>query len=186
MSFKGPNKIWLASDRSSWIEHDPGAGEVKLVNGGYSTVLANASGQAQQRRSIVADGAAVVLTAAQSGALCVFDKADGAKFTLPAAEAGLTFDFIIAGTPTSVGHRVECVSGDYIVGSILMDDGDTGLTTTAAAFNGSSHVAIDMNAVTDGWLAGGFFRLTAISNTQWAISGHLLHTGNVASPAATS
>lgn len=146
----------------------------------------DSNGQMAATRKIIADGAAVVLTANDSGALCVFDKSDGAAFTLPAAAAGLYFDFALIATPSSVGYRVACASGDFIVGSILLDDGDTGLTTTAQVFDGSTHLAIDINAVTDGWLAGGFFRLTAISATQWVIEGHLLHTGNVASPAATS
>ena len=186
MSYQGVNKIWVASDRSSYIEHDPATNYVNVVNQGVSQTLANASGVQAMKRTIVADAASVTLTAAQSGALCVFDKADGALFTLPAAEAGLFFDFVIVTAPTSVGNKVICASGDFILGSILLDDGDTGLTTTAQAFNGSTHLAIDIDAATDGWLAGGFFRLTAISGTQWVIQGHLLHTGNVASPAATS
>jgi len=79
-----------------------------------------------------------------------------------------------------------CASGDFIVGSILLDDTDTGLTTSAQAANGTTHLAIDLDAATDGWLAGGFFTLTAISATQWSIAGHLIHTGNVASPFETS
>lgn len=166
--------------------------ELGILNGASTTPTAsvvpvqNSSGQLPHARVIVADGADVVLTADQSGALCVFDKTDGAQFTLPAAAAGLWFDFVIVVAPSSVGHRVECASGDFILGSILLDDGDTGLTTTAQAANGSTHLAIDLDAATDGWLAGGFFRLTAISGTQWVINGHLLHTGNVASPFETS
>lgn len=186
MSFKGVNKLWIAADRSSYIEHDPATGNVNLVNGSTTTLLANTSGQPSQRRQIVDDAASVTLTAAQSGALCVFNKTDGAAFTLPAAEAGLYFDFVITADAASTGYRVACASGDFIVGSILLDDTDTGLTTSAQAFNGTTHLAIDINAATDGWLAGGFFRLTAISASQWAINGHLIHTGNVASPAATS
>lgn len=149
-------------------------------------VIADASGQVPYARKVIADGADVTLTAADSGALCVFDKSDGAQFTLPAAAAGLTFDFVIAGTPSSVGHRVECATGDFLLGSVLLDDGDTGLTTSAQAANGTTHLAIDLDAVTDGWLAGGFFSVTAISDTQWVINGHLLHTGSVASPFETS
>jgi hypothetical protein len=167
--------------------------EMDLINGvtageiaASKAVTAGSDGLVPLRRHVIADGASVALAAADSGALCVFDKSDGALFTLPAAETGLFFDFVIVGTPSSVGHRVACASGDFIIGSILLDDGDTGLTTTAQVANGSTHLAIDLDAVTDGWLAGGFFRLTAISATQWAINGHLLHTGNVASPFETS
>jgi hypothetical protein len=186
MSFKGPNKLWIAADRSSYIEHDPATGSVNIVNNGITAATLDSSGLLGVRRQIIADAASVQLTAAQSGALCVFDKTDGAAFLLPAAEVGLTYDFALVASAASVGYRVACTSGDFIIGSILLDDSDSGLATTAQAFNGSTHLAIDINAATDGWLAGGFFRLTAISASQWAISGHLLHTGNVASPAATS
>lgn len=186
MSFKAPNKLWFAVDRSSYAEHDASSGVTKFVNQGVEVAHLSPSGSMGVRRAVVADGASVALDASQSGALCVFDKADGGVFTLPPAEAGLSFDFVIAGTPSSGGHRVECATGDFIVGSVLMTDTDTGLETTAAAFNGSSHLAIDMDAATDGWLAGGHFTLTAISTTQWIISGLLIHTGDVASPAAAS
>lgn len=185
MSFQGMNKIWIAADRSSYIEHDPATGSVNVVNNGVTAMTLDSSGRLGTRRQIVDDAASVQLTAAQSGALCVFNL-DGADFLLPPAEAGLTFDFVITASGSSAGYRVACASGDFILGSIFLDDSDSGLATTAQAFNGTTHLAIDINGATDGWLAGGFFNLTAISATQWVISGHLLHTGNVASPAATS
>lgn len=185
MSFQGVNKLWIASDRSSYIEHDPSTGSVNFVNNGITAATLDSSGRFGTRRQVIADAASTTLTAAQSGALCVFDL-DGADFVLPSAEVGLTFDFVIAASGSSAGYRVECASGDFILGSIFLDDSDSGLATTAQAFNGTTHLAIDINGATDGWLAGGFFNLTAISATQWVISGHLLHTGNVASPAATS
>jgi hypothetical protein len=167
--------------------------ELDLVNGvtagaitASKAVTAGSDGFVPHQRHIIADGADVTLAAEDSGALCVFDKTDGAQFTLPAAAAGLFFDFVIVASASSTGYRVECASGDFILGSVLLDDSDTGLATTAQAANGSSHLAIDLDAATDGWLAGGFFRLTAISASQWVINGHLLHTGNVASPFETS
>jgi len=137
-------------------------------------------------RQIQADGASVALTANMSGSLCVFDKTDGALFTLPAAAAGLFFDFAVVASLASGVYRIACTTGDFMLGSVLMDDGDSGLTTTAAAFNGSTHLALEMNATTAGGYAGAFIRLTAISASQWVIEGHILHTGNVASPAKTT
>lgn len=169
--------------------------ELNALDGASTTptadkvTVADSSGLMAHRRQVVADAAfasPVALTAAQSGALCVFDETAGAIFTLPAAAAGLYYDFIVAGASSSNGHRVNCASGDFMVGSILMDDGDTGLTTSAAAADGATHLAINLDAAAVGRLAGGFFRLTAISDTQWAIQGHLLHTGNVGTPFETS
>lgn len=202
-------KVWLSEDRNTYLEYDKSTDEINIVVGGVSkgtlndntlldgvtvgeitaskAVTADASGLVPHSRHVIADATGpVALTAAQSGALCVFDKTDGAIFTLPAAAVGLYFDFVIVVASSSNAHRVNCASGDFILGSILMDDGDTGLTTSAAAANGSTHLAINLDADAVGRLAGGFFRLTAISGTQWVIQGHLLHTGNVGTPFETS
>lgn len=151
--------------------------------------VADSSGLMAHRRQVIADAAfasPTALTAAQSGGLCVFDETAGAIFDLPAAAVGLYYDFIVAVASSSNGHRVNCATGDFLLGSILMDDGDTGLTTSAAAADGTTHLAINLDAAAVGRLAGGFFRVTAISVSQWAIQGHLLHTGDVGTPFETT
>jgi hypothetical protein len=62
---------------------------------------------------------------------------------------------------------------------------DTGLSSAAAA-NGTTHLAINLDADAVGRLAGSKFRVTAISGTQWVIEGDLLATGTVATPFETS
>jgi hypothetical protein len=150
-------------------------------------VTADASGYVPHARHIVADATGpVVLTAIQSGALCVFDKTDGAIFTLPAAAAGLYFDFVVAVASSSNAHRVNCASGDFLLGSVMLHaTDDTGLSSAAAA-NGTTHLAINLDADAVGRLAGSKFRVTAISATQWVIEGDLLATGTVATPFETS
>ena len=150
-------------------------------------VIANADGAVPVTRVVVADATGpVALTAAQSGALCVFDKTDGAIFTLPAAVAGLTYEFVIAVASSSNAHRVNCTSGDFLLGSIMSHaTDDTGLSSAYAA-NGTTHLAINLDSDAVGRLAGGKFRVTAISGTQWVISGDLLATGTVATPFETS
>jgi hypothetical protein len=147
------------------------------------------SGAITGLRTVVPDTAfasPTVLTAAQSGALCVFDNTAGSVFTLPAAAAGIWFDFVIAVGSTSNAARVECASGDFIVGSIMTHaTDDTGLSA-AFAFNGTTHLAIQLDSDVTGRLAGGKFRLTAISATQWVISGDLLGTGALATPVETA
>jgi hypothetical protein len=151
--------------------------------------VVDSAGQLPHKRMVVADAAyasPVQLTADQSGALCVFDETAGSIFLLPGAAAGLYYDFVVAVASSSNGHRVTCAAADFMLGSILMDDGDTGLTTSAAAADGATHLAIFLDAAATGRLAGGFFRLTAISASQWVIQGHLLHTGNVGTPFETT
>lgn len=148
-----------------------------------------ATGAISGPRLVVADAAfasPVALTAAQSGALCVFDETAGAIFTLPAAAAGLWYDFVIAVASSSNSHRVACTSGDFLLGSIMSHaTDDTGLSSAYAA-NGSTHLAIQLDSDAVGRLAGGKFRVTAISGTQWVIEGDLLATGTVATPFETA
>lgn len=167
--------------------------ELDVLDGASTTptaskvTVADSSAMMAHQRVVVADATGpVVLTEAQSGALCVFDKTDGAIFTLPAAAAGLYFDFVVAVASSSNAHRVNCASGDFLLGSVMLHaTDDTGLSSAAAA-NGSTHLAINLDADTVGRLAGSKFRVVAISGTQWVISGDLLATGTVATPFETS
>lgn len=133
---------------------------------------------------VIKNGAAT-LAAGESGALCVFSTAAGYTYTLPAARSGLWFDFLVTTTITSVGAKVICASGDFIVGSYLQIP-DTAAQIAAHAANGSTHVSWNGNGTTTGGYAGESFRLTAISASQWAISGIGLATGTEATPFATS
>ena len=152
-------------------------------------VTADASGLVPHNRHYVADTAfasPTLLTAIQSGALCVFDNTAGAIFTLPAAAVGLYYDFVVAVASSSNSHRVACTTGDFLLGSIMIHaTDDTGLSSAHAA-NGTTHLAIQLDADTVGRLAGGKFRVTAISGTQWVIEGDLLGTGTIATPFETS
>ena len=170
--------------------------EFGLINGvtagtplASKVVTSDASNLIPHNRHVIADAAfasPVALTAIQSGGMCVFDETAGAIFTLPAAVAGLYYDFVIAVASSSNSHRVACTSGDFILGSIMAHaTDDTGLSSAYAA-NGSTHLAIQLDSDATGRLAGGKFRLTAISGTQWVIEGDLLATGTVATPFETS
>ena len=152
--------------------------------------LHTASGWQALRRPVVEDGAAVVLTAADSGALCVFDKVDGALYTLPAPAIGLWFEFIVVATVTSNQMKVITDAGTtFIIGSVDMVDTDTTFTHTNQDANGSTHVAVNMAAASTnstGGIKGTHFTLTCRTATTWAIAGQVNHAGTVASPFATS
>lgn len=125
------------------------------------------------------------IAAEDSGALCLFSTAAGYTYTLPPAQVGLWFDFLVTTTITSVGAKTICATGDFIVGSIFQSPDGTDLVAAHAA-NGTTHLAINMNGTTTGGYAGDSYRLTAISTTQWAIQGLSIATGSEASPFATS
>lgn len=143
------------------------------------------------RREIIADGAAVVLTEAQSGGLVYMDKTDGSLTTLPeitASNIGMFFDFA---WPVSYASGTQKIitgnAADFIVGTIRKLDTDT-LTDplSVESYDGSSHIAVVIDAVTDGGLLGSMLRFTAISATQWLIEGILHHSGNVSATVSTT
>lgn len=128
---------------------------------------------------------AATLTAAESGAHCIFNNATGFLYTLPAAQAGLEFTFSVQTTVTSGNARVACASGDFLLGTIIQVI-DTTFAPTARDADGSTHLAWEGNGTTTGGIKGDWFRVVAISGTQWAVYGFNTATGSEATPFKTS
>jgi hypothetical protein len=172
------------------------ATEMGYLDGASSTptaskvTVATSSGWAAWRRPVVEDGASVVLSAADSGALCIFDKIDGALFTLPTPAIGLWYEFIVIASVTSNSMKVITDAGTtFIIGSVDMVDTDTTFTHTNQDANGSSHVSVTMAAASTnstGGIKGTRFTLTCRTATTWAIHGQINHAGSVATPFAAS
>ncbi len=188
MSIFTRDKIYLSADRSTYLEYDPGARAVGFYVEGVLVGYFPYTAQNMQRRVIVADGASVSLTAADSGGLCVFDKTDGALFNLPTASPGLFFDFIVDTALSSGSYKVLSASAsEFVKGRLISIDTDTSNVIAVDQIgNGSTHRAVTMNGTTTGGMTGTQFRLTAISATVWAIQGYNLGSGVVATPFATS
>ncbi len=140
-----------------------------------------------QAREIIGDAVATrTLTAKESGALCLFDRAAGVVYTLPTPVIGMTFEFYASVTVTSNSYKViTSAATEFILGQVQMQIAASA-TTLAAAGNGSTHVAITSNGSTTGGVIGGRFRLTAISSTQWLVDGYVCGSGSLATPFATS
>lgn len=140
-------------------------------------------------RQVIAEGVATrALTAAESGSLCLFDRAAGVVYTLPTPVKGMTFDFMTSVARTSNAHKVitKNVASEFILGTIF---GYTTDVTEIDGFsaNGSTHVAVSSNGTTTGGDLGGRYTLTAISTTQWMITGNVFcGTATPADPFATS
>lgn len=143
------------------------------------------------KRPIIADGTGVTLTTADSGGLVVMDKTDGSLTTLPAIDAnniGMWFEFQWPASYASGTQKIITGNAaDFIVGTITKLDTDT-LTDplSVESYNGTTHIAVVIDAVTDGGLLGSWLRFTAISATQWLIQGMLHHSGNVSATVSTS
>jgi hypothetical protein len=121
--------------------------------------------------------------------MCLFDRAAGVVYTLPVITAnniGMFFDFRTTVTITSNAAKVITgVSTQFILGDVQIVI-VASATTLAAAFNGSTHVALSSNGTTTGGVIGDQYRLTALSTTQWLIEGMVSGSGSIATPAATS
>lgn len=143
---------------------------------------------AQPRKRLLTTGAQT-LTVAQSGLICLFDAAAGYTYTLPvitANDVGTTFQFFTTVSCTSVAQKIITgAASSFLLGEVLMYTTATA-SPAGFAFNGTTHVACTMAGTTTGGLIGTHITVTALSATQWAISGTILGSGTIITPAATS
>jgi hypothetical protein len=139
-------------------------------------------------RQVISEGVATrTLLPEESGSLCLFDTAAGVVYTLPAPVVGMQFNFGISVEGTGSykiitnSASVFLTGGLFLVSLTVAEAGDTFVA------NGSTHVAITMDADTEGRIKGSMdIRLTAISATQWHVSGFATGAGTLSDPFATS
>lgn len=138
---------------------------------------------------------AQTLTAAQSGALCLFNSATGYTFTLPIITAdtvGTWFDFLV--TVTNTGTAMKVITGqatDLIIGGVTISVLDTTPSATVGPKTftfATDKIACSMGGAdtTKGGIVGSRFRMEATALLQWSITGSLIGAGTIATPAATS
>lgn len=131
--------------------------------------------------------ATYTLTQAQSGALVLFNKADGATVTLPAAPTvGTFYDFVVGTTITGSNAVIVTGASCFIAGALSAGiDATTPGTNPGPKYwvmNGSSHTTITMNGTTTGGYIGTHLRYVAVSPTVWAVTGNLFSSGTIATP----
>lgn len=155
-----------------------------LVTIGNTTSLAGAlvNGPLNSSRNFIdANGASLVLTAAQSGSIIGLDKADGVAVTLPAPVVGMYFDFIAITSVTSVGYIIHTnsVESVFFSGGLQMVIAASA-TTLGMVADGTTIESISMLGTTTGGLIGTAFRLTCVSSTVWYASGIVFGSGSIA------
>jgi len=128
------------------------------------------------------------LLAKESDSLCLFDSTEGIIYTLPPPIIGLQFDFLV--TVSVLAPRVYKVITDAST-SILSGDvvmGDTASQHLPVYFSSNSvtDIAIESNGSTTGGRIGGYYRITALSTTEWFIKGNCNVEGVAVSPFKTS
>lgn len=145
--------------------------------------------QLGQHRQVISESVATrQLTAKESGALCVFDRAAGTVYTLPTPVKGMYFDFIVSVAVTSNAHKVitKTIASEFLVGGVIMGDVTVAQSGDFFEANGTTHVALSAAGSTTGGLLGERYTVTAISSTKWAIHGVCHGAGTLADPFATS
>ena len=125
------------------------------------------------RQVINAAGPTRALLASESGALCVLGTTGGQVYTLPvigANDVGMFFEFCTTVTGTGTYSVDTGSAANFIGGGLLMmskgANEEDFLPATIA-----STVSIDLDAVTTGEDLGSWFKLIAISTTEWYCGG---------------
>lgn len=124
------------------------------------------------------------LKASESGALCIFDRAAGLTYTLPTAVEGMEFEFLATVLQTGGVYSTRAATGGFLVGAVV--SGELAAAMDVFQANGTTHLGIATNATTTGGLVGTNWKVTAISATQWAISGQTVTSTTGADPFVTT
>ena len=123
------------------------------------------------------------LTAADSGTVYGFNKADGIVVTLPTPAAGVHYTFLVETTFTSAG-QIKTATTDgtdgFLGTAFVFDTGEIGETDNFHP--AASNDVIDLGAVEQGWLTGGFIRLTGVNTTTWFVEAFLMGDGTLVTP----
>lgn len=162
------------------------------VAGNYEAITYRAPGMSLARgqaQEIIECTAATTLTMAQSGALVLMDAAAGFVITLPKpslANIGAQFEFLQTVTQTSGSQKIITdAATTFLLGEVF-----TFTTATASgagfAFDGSTHVSYLSNGTTSGGIIGTSLKVTCLSATVWRITGMVVGSGTIVTPASTT
>ena len=154
-----------------------------------SDVLNTSSGSYGEynRKVVELTQATYTVLEGDSGTLFTINKADGIDITLPAAKAGLEYDFHIGTTCTGDALTISAASSaDTYQGLVQHHDKDilgavsamnADIDTSAFDIPAAADYVLTLNAAADGWYLGGMLKFIAISDSKWLIQGHLFGDG---------
>jgi hypothetical protein len=133
---------------------------------------------------VVSVGSAKTLTVADSGKTFLLDTATGSVVTLPTPAEGIKYKFIVSVSVTSNNHIIGGSAGEFLLGSINMLI-DTSGTSEGQVLDGATHLTLTMNGSTTGGLQGTVLEFEGLNATQWGVSGLVVGSGTLATPATT-
>lgn len=194
----GPLKVRRAQGASTSVSPQIIAGgdqaNIDLEIAGKGTGAVKIGSPLNFKKQVTDTGGAfatpIVLTEAQSGRVILVDDAAGLDFTLPAitsSNIGMSFKFLVTVTVTSNSFRVTAAAGDLLNGGITMIDFDAAYTAPQAVFiepDFSDDLIMTMNGSTTGGKKGTVVEFTAVSATQWFVTGIVGADGVIATPFA--
>lgn len=137
---------------------------------------------------IDSNAATLTLTASNSGATVLFDRAAGSVVTLPAPVVGLTFTFVTVTTVTSNTYKVITDAGTTFVTGSLLGSSDN-LASKSFIGNGTSHIAVIMNSASSnatGGIIGSYLEARCVTSTLWEIVGTLVASSTPTTPWSTT
>lgn len=130
---------------------------------------------------VIANGGKdIILSAEDSGAVCLFDTAGASSFALPAPAVGLEFTFINSITCTA-DHviKTNTLNTDGFLGGVVSCSTGASADSFSADADGSND-HITLNGSTTGGLAGSRIHVVAIDSENWAVDGQLVTSGTSA------
>ncbi len=140
-------------------------------------------------REVISEAVATrTLLAEESGALCCFDVATGVVYTLPPAVKGRQFWFVstVSRTSTNAYKIITASASTFLLGAYAALDPNIATSGDVFTGDGSTHIAIILDADTEGGIIGGKLTFTALSSTQWFVEGFVVGTGTMATGFSTT
>ena len=123
------------------------------------------------------------ITSADSGTVYGLNRAAGIVVTLPTPAAGIIYTFLVETTFTGAGQiKTATTDGtDGFLGTAVVYD--AGVASDNQSFNpASSNDVIDLGSIEQGWLTGGWIKLTGVNTTTWWVEAFLMGDATLATP----
>ena len=149
----------------------------------FDDAAANLVGEVEQLGIL-----AKTLVASDSGKVHVLDRAGGMTITLPAAKAGLSYEFHVKTTFTGTLTINAASSGDTLQGVVVMCavgiavQNNQAVATAGFANPAAADHQYVADADTKGRLLGTHLVYKCMTDALWSVSGEAVTAGSVATP----
>jgi hypothetical protein len=158
--------------------------DLVFTNSAWHMIGGTATLDSNEINVISSVGATRTLLASESGSICLFDRAAGIVYTLPAPVVGLKFRFVTTVTRTSNSETINTDAGTTFLQGGITQIIDTSATSEGQFGDGSTHVSLAMNGTTTGGIIGTDLTFECVTATQWQVSGIVNSSGTLTTPFA--